>query len=255
MSEDLVPEEIRQRYEPYESRHALAILHGSFPEHWENIMEVLRNFELRTSEIVIGGGGRSLIAESLDKQFEDRGWGKREFETRIVVDERDSSKKGKPVVHHRETDTPTHEVDCFKSPVALEVEWNNKTEFFDRDLNNFRLLFDLRTIGVGVIITRHNSLETLFRELGVYSKYGASSTWMNKLVWRLKGGSGGGCPVAVFGIRAEGHVRDLNNEGVVELKKCMEVERKAAKREKRRQNIRGIIKNIVDDPRYSPASS
>jgi Restriction endonuclease BglII len=28
--------------------------------------------------------------------------------------------------------------------VGLEIEWNNKDPFFDRDLNNFRLLFELR---------------------------------------------------------------------------------------------------------------
>jgi restriction endonuclease BglII len=48
---------------------------------------------------------------------------------------------------------PTHKVDCYKNRVALEVEWNNKDPFFDRDLNNFRLLFELRAIDVGVIIT------------------------------------------------------------------------------------------------------
>jgi hypothetical protein len=36
--------------------------------------------------------------------------------------------------------------------VALEVEWNNKDPFYDRDLNNFRLLFDLQVIDVGVIM-------------------------------------------------------------------------------------------------------
>ena len=42
--------------------------------------------------------------------------------------------------------SPTHKVDCYKNRIALEIEWNNKDPFFDRDLNNFRLLFDLRAI-------------------------------------------------------------------------------------------------------------
>jgi hypothetical protein len=33
---------------------------------------------------------------------------------------------------------PTHKIDNFKNRIGLEVEWNNKTEFYDRDLNNFR---------------------------------------------------------------------------------------------------------------------
>gem|GEM_PF-3417229 len=31
-------------------------------------------------------------------------------------------------------------------------EWNKKDPFFDRDLNNFRLLFDLRAVSVGIIV-------------------------------------------------------------------------------------------------------
>jgi hypothetical protein len=51
-------------------------------------------------------------------------------------------------------------VDCFKNGVALEVEWSNKDPFFDRDLNNFRLLFELRAISVGIIITKSDELLT-----------------------------------------------------------------------------------------------
>ena len=45
----------------------------------------------------------------------------------------------KITVDERSYESPTHEVDCFKNRVALEIEWNNKDPFFDRDLNNFRL--------------------------------------------------------------------------------------------------------------------
>ena len=62
--------------------------------------------------------------------------------------------------------TPTHKVDCYKNRVALEVEWNNKDLFYDRDLNNFRLLFELRAIDVGLIFTRCDELQDIFDELG-----------------------------------------------------------------------------------------
>jgi len=97
-------------------------------------------------------------------------------------------------------DTPTHKVDCFRNRVALEIEWNNKDPFYDRDLNNFRLLFDLRAISVGVIITRCDDLQNLFNELGRRSSYGASTTHMSKLLPRIEGGSGAGCPLLVLGI-------------------------------------------------------
>jgi hypothetical protein len=91
-------------------------------------------------------------------------------------------------------------VDCFKNCVALEIEWNNKDPFFDRDLNNFRLLFDLRAISVGIIITRADELQEIFKELGRGSSYGASTTHMSKLLPRIVGGGGAGCPLLVFGI-------------------------------------------------------
>jgi hypothetical protein len=47
-------------------------------------------------------------------------------------------------VDGEEKKSPIHKVDCYKNKIALELEWNNKDPFFDRDLNNFRLLFDLR---------------------------------------------------------------------------------------------------------------
>jgi len=46
------------------------------------------------------------------------------------------------------------------------MELDNKAPFFDRDLNNFRLLFELRAIQVGIIITRAWELQEMFKQLG-----------------------------------------------------------------------------------------
>ncbi len=98
-------------------------------------------------------------------------------------------------------DSPTHKVDCYKNKIALEIEWNNKDPFFDRDLNNFRLLFDLRAISVGIIITRCDNLQDIFNSLGRGASYGASTTHISKLLPRIEGGGGAGCPILVFGIK------------------------------------------------------
>ena len=99
-------------------------------------------------------------------------------------------------------------MDVFKGRVALEVEWNNKDPFYDRDLNNFRLLFDLRVVDVGVIITRCTELQRIFDDIGRGSSYGSSTTHLDKLLPRLEGGGGGGCPVVVFGIKRDAYVDD-----------------------------------------------
>lgn len=141
------------------------------------------------------GGGKSLYAQAIDKAFREKGWVPQRFNTAIVVDE-------------QKILSPTHEVDCFKNRIAIELEWSNKDPFYDRDLNNFRLLFDLRVISVGIIITKSDELAGLLADLGVWGKYGTTTTWMSKLLPRVLGGGGGGCPLLVFGIRKALYVED-----------------------------------------------
>ena len=158
-------------------------------------MEVLKGFKLLKSHIAVGGGSKSKVANSLDSAFYDRGWYEKAFETSMVVD-------------GTTRNSPTHKVDCYKNKIALEVEWNNKDPFFDRDLNNFRLLFELRAISVGVLITRSDELQEIFKSLGRGSSYGASTTHMSKLLPRIEGGGGGGCPILAIGIRRSLYVED-----------------------------------------------
>lgn len=182
-----LPNFVQENYEIHDLRHASAILFKDFPNEWEDIIEVLSNFRLRKSWIIKAGGRKSSIAQSIDDAFYAKGWVEKKFETAITVDG-DSR------------ESPTHAVDYFKNRIAVEVEWNNKNPFYDRDLNNFRMLFDLKVISVGIIITRCDELQDIFNELGRGSSFGASTTHMSKLSPLLNGGAGGGCPILVFGI-------------------------------------------------------
>jgi hypothetical protein len=183
-----LPDDILDLYECHQWKHAAAILATDFPDELNDIINVLREVKLRKSFMTGAGGGKGPYAQAVDRSFRKRGWAPKRFDTAIVVDE-------------RELASPTHEVDCFKNRIALELEWSNKDPFYDRDLNNFRLLFELRVISVGVIITKSDELAGLMDELGVWSKYGTTTTWMSKLLPRIRGGGGGGCPLLVFGIR------------------------------------------------------
>lgn len=199
-----IPKSLHKLYEIHEWRHASAVLIKDFPEEWRDIVNVLTAFRLLKSRIVIPGGSKSLISASIDGPLNDLHWREREFATSIRVDD--------TVV-----ESPTHKVDCFRNKVGLEIEWNNKDPFFDRDLNNFRLLFDLRAISVGVIVTRCDELQVIFNRLGRGKSYGNSTTHMGKLLPRLNGGGGGGCPVLVFGIRSSLYVEDVPDEQVPAL--------------------------------------
>jgi len=187
MTVKLLPDFIREKYEVHEWKHACAILKQDFPLEWKDIVELLEQFRLKKSWISVGGGRKSKVAEAIDSFLAKRGWSEKGFETKLIVDD-------------QSMESPTHKVDCFKNRVALEIEWNNKDPFFDRDLNNFRLLFDMRAISVGVIITRCDELQTVFDELGRAQSFGGSTTHMSKLLPRVEGGGGGGCPLLVFGI-------------------------------------------------------
>ncbi len=188
MSLDLLPDFVRSHYETHEWKHACAILKQDFPQEWADILDVLTRFRLKKSWITVGGGRKSKVAEAFDGALGERGWKEKGFDTKVTVD-------------NDNFDSPTHKVDCFKNRVALEIEWNNKDPFFDRDLNNFRLLFDLRVVSVGVIITRCDELQDIFDALGRGSSYGSSTTHMSKLLPRIQGGGGGGCPLLVLGIK------------------------------------------------------
>lgn len=194
-TEHLVPDDLRHLYRVKEWRNAAGVLSTACPDEWSDIIEILRDFRLYKSEVLAAGGRKSPIASRIDKRFYEREWVEKKFDTKIEVD-------------GHEFESPTHSVDCFKGRVGVEVEWNNKDPFYDRDLNNFRLLFDLRVMDVGIIITRASELQAIFKDLGKGSSYGASTTHHSKLWPRLEGGGGGGCPVLTFAITPELYVED-----------------------------------------------
>lgn len=195
MAFDKFPHFIRENYELYEWKHATAILENDFQKEWNDLIDLLTVFRIYKSWISIGGGGKSKLAAFIDEFLAQRGWVEKGFKTLVTVD-------------GYEMETPTHKIDCYKNRVALEVEWNNKDPFFDRDLNNFRLLFDLRAISVGIILTRSDELQELFESLNRGASFGQSTTHMSKLLPRIDGGGGGGCPILAIGMRKSLYVED-----------------------------------------------
>lgn len=182
-----LPQFVKENYECHEWKHASAILCQDFPNEWSDLLDLLCALRLRKSWITQSGGNKTKLAGFIDSFLTDRGWEEKQFQTAIEVD-------------GARLDSPTHKIDCYKNGIALEIEWNNKDPFYDRDLNNFRLLFDLRAVSVGIIITRSDELQDIFNQLGRGSSYGNSTTHMSKLLPRIQGGGGAGCPLLVFGI-------------------------------------------------------
>jgi hypothetical protein len=216
MGLDLIPAKILKRFGVEERRHACAILSHDFPDEFADIIGCLEQFELVRSEVEAGGGGKTKIAARFDNYLRDkRGWMPRNTSIAMKL----TTKHGtKTEVTERNLDT--HEVDLCKGKIAVEVQWNNKDPFFSRDLNTFRLLHELGSISVGIIVTRSDELQDLFKELGwvkdrnegwqrVAAKYGASTTHWSKLMPRVEAGGDGACPLLLVGIRRACYRDDL----------------------------------------------
>jgi len=203
---DLDKVDLLRGWDCYGWRNAIAILERVHPKEWTDTLEILGSFKLLHSDLIAKGkGNKSAIAAAIDSKFYDRGWKEHKFETSIVVDGVAS-------------ESPTHAVDCFRDKVALELEWNNKDPFFDRDLNNFRLLFDLRIADAGIVVTRSTQLQSWLKQNHkLFGKqpetYGVSTTHMEKLRPKIVGGGAGGCPVAVFSMTPELYVDDRGKSG------------------------------------------
>lgn len=141
-------------------RHAAAILTVDYPEVCDELHAALANLKIWTHSVVAGGGGKSVITQDLERRLNPV-WRKKVFRiTETINDVR--------------ADSTSHEIDHFREfeddrlGVALEIEWNNKDPFYDRDLSTFARLHALGAISVGIVITRgpdlRKGLKRVFEE-------------------------------------------------------------------------------------------
>jgi len=133
--------------------HAEAILAHDFPQELELLCRVLTEFRISLAEIVRGGGGEAGLTQRLRHELSDLNWRKHNFSVETVVDGRARAGISHEVDHVKFAD---------RGALALEIEWNNKDPFFDRDLENFHRLHALSAISVGIIVTRGASMQDAF---------------------------------------------------------------------------------------------
>lgn len=228
--EKKIPAELREKYEVHSYRSAATILAESFPEEFKELCEMLRDFSITTTMIRTAGGNESEIPKLISKRLRPLGWSETSISGDLLVKMTAAkyageNKKGgfkykkdeQQIIRERYLDG--HKVDYVKGRVAFDLEWNSKDQTFDRDLYAFSAFAQCGVIDVGVLVTRSTDLSDLIRQLPpaldkngdieltkagnpreTRAKYGASTTWMGKLLYRLNAGRNGACPVLVFGI-------------------------------------------------------
>lgn len=184
------------------TRYADLVMKEAFTKQYSDLIGVLEGFRISADELIAGGGSRATHTRRFDDELGKRGWGKRNIEISKLIDG--------SMIHA----TRGHEIDMF-SPgsadkpypgVAVEMEWNNKDPFFDRDLVNFMALHREGALGVGVIVTRGPTLQKYIKptiRTEKSEKYGASTTHWDKVVPRINLGGGGECPLVVIGIEPD----------------------------------------------------
>jgi hypothetical protein len=133
--------------------HAEAILIHDFARELDELVRVLLEVRIDVAELIAGGGGESAFTQRLRRSLARAHWPKHVFTVETIVD-------GYP------REAISHEIDHVRhtaaGALALEIEWNNKDPFFDRDLENFQRLHVQSALSVGMIVTRGASLQSAF---------------------------------------------------------------------------------------------
>lgn len=128
-----------------------------FPHAAAELAQALSNTTIPIEEIIAGGGGESKGTQRLRRALAALGWSK----THFLVEKR---------INGVPSEAQSHEVDHVREfegtgRIALEIEWNNKDPFYDRDLENFKRLHADGAISIGLIVTRGKSLHENMRGL------------------------------------------------------------------------------------------
>jgi hypothetical protein len=197
--EESVPASLLEKYDIQNFNHAVEILSQAYSDEYAEIIAALEAFTLSVSDIVAGGGNESAVPKKLSAYLHPLDWQEMKITGDLLVK---LYRRNQPQAMERtiENFIDGHHIDYVKGRVAIDMEWNSKDQTFDRDLYAFRTFYECGIISCGIIITRSERLAPVFARLGVKQKYGASTTWMGKLIPRLHAGRHGGCPMLVVGI-------------------------------------------------------
>ena len=216
---EYIAPDLLEKFEFYSYNHALEIITQAFPAEWSEIVDCLRQLRITTDDLRESGGNETKIPKKFDDVLYPRGW----REIRISGDlhikfyPRQAEQRGRFSQEPFEEKVipgyiDGHNIDFLKNRIAFDLEWNSKDQTFDRDLLAMRTYYDCDLVSAGIIITRSAEPNDIFKTIYDYDgktrqwkpilrKYGASTTWMGKLTYRLDSRRNGGCPILAVGLR------------------------------------------------------
>lgn len=211
---DCIPSNVLEKFEFYNYNHALEILTQAFPNEWNEVMDCLAQLDISVDDLTAAGGNETNIPKKFDDVLYPYGWREIKITGDLIIKKypRQANQRGRFASEPYEEKTimgyiDGHNIDFVKNRVAFDLEWNSKDQTFDRDLLAMRTYYDCDIISAGIIVTRSEELNEIFRSTigndgkALIKKYGASTTWMGKLLPRLDSRRNGGCPILAVGIK------------------------------------------------------
>lgn len=217
--ENYIDTDLLEKFEFYSYNHAIEIITQAFPEEWESLVDCLGRLNITTADLREAGGNETNIPKKFDDVLYPYGW--REIrisgDLHIKLYPRQADQRGRfstTPFEERITENyiDGHNIDFLKDRIAFDLEWNSKDQTFDRDLLAMRTYYDCDIVSAGIIVTRSQELNDVFKTVydfdphtgewkPIMRKYGASTTWMGKLLPRLDSRRNGGCPILAVGIK------------------------------------------------------
>ena len=150
----------------------------------DELTSALEGFSFDVDDVC--GNNKSQVTGRLERALNHQGWQEQSFALQIG-----------------DYALQTHKIDCCKDRVALEIEWNNKEPYFDRDLAAFRMMHSFGLIDCAILVTKSTKLLSYMRRFArdkFFKQKFNSSTHLDKLIPREMCGGSGTCPVLCLGI-------------------------------------------------------
>lgn len=223
------PADVLERYDVRETRNATAVMQTTTPKAFDDMIDVLRGFELTLDKLTTPGKNKTVIARELDESFRTRGWREARFDQDLITDLTVFPWTSAPVpekqfVVQTRNQYGGHKIDNVLDRAVLDVEWNPKDGNLDRDFGNYVSLHEGGVIDMGTILTRVGGdfryfVRDLIAEVKAVDVPASYNVWhtrmgklandplgtsttsnFGKLVPRLERGDGRGCPILAVAI-------------------------------------------------------
>lgn len=129
----VVPADVLGRYVWLETGNAAAILQATSTDEFNDLISVLRDFDLDPDAWLVKGGNRGDIAADLDSRFRTFGWKETRIDTSVQgIFFTEFVHRGRDYVPTVQEEVPSvysegFRVDNHKGRMIVDIEWNART--------------------------------------------------------------------------------------------------------------------------------